>query len=52
MQGIWSVDFSKDGKTLLSGSPDSNLMIWDLKTGKQSKIMKGHKSKVYYAKYN
>ncbi len=37
---------------MLSGSPDSTLCLWDLKSGKQSKVMKGHRSQVYYAKFN
>lgn len=51
-EGVWSVEFSKDGKTLLSGSPDSTLCLWDVRSGKAAKAMKGHRSKVYYAKYN
>ncbi|KAJ7510808.1 WD40-repeat-containing domain protein, partial [Mycena galericulata] len=30
---VWSVAFSPDGKQIVSGSRDSTVRIWDLKTG-------------------
>lgn len=41
---INSVCFSNDDKTLLSGSQDGSLMMWDLKKNSKSKVYKyvGH----------
>ncbi len=44
----WCVDFSADGKTIISGSGvfawkrPGEIMIWDGDTGQQKKVLKGH----------
>lgn len=32
-EGVWSLQYSNDGNKLLSGSPDSTILIWDSKKG-------------------
>lgn len=51
-EGVWSLDYSENGKYLLSASPDKSVLIWD--SGKSSAGQKliAHKDKVYRAKYN
>ncbi len=39
---IRSVAFSPDGQTLISGSEDSTLKVWDLKTGSQVQTLTDH----------
>jgi eukaryotic-like serine/threonine-protein kinase len=39
---IGALAFSPDGKTLLSGSGDGTINLWDLKTGHVLKTFKGH----------
>ena len=38
--------FSTDGKRLLSGTDDGNLMLWDAATGETLRTFKGHTDKV------
>jgi len=42
----WSVAFSPDGRTALSGSLDGTLKLWDLATGKELRKFAGHASGV------
>ncbi len=39
---VWSVPFSPDGKIAASGSHDGTARLWDVESGKQIKILKGH----------
>jgi WD40 repeat protein len=40
--GISSVSFSPDGKTLVSGSADNTIKLWDVQTGKEITTLRGH----------
>lgn len=51
-EGVWSTEFSNDGKILLSGSPDKSLILWDLKKKKPAQTLKEHKNKVYWCNFN
>nr|MBA2306715.1 WD40 repeat domain-containing protein [Candidatus Dependentiae bacterium] len=39
---ITSVAFSADGKTVLTGSTDTTARLWDVTTGKELQVLKGH----------
>ncbi|WOB70533.1 hypothetical protein [Microcystis aeruginosa] len=41
-----SVSFSPDGKTLVSGSYDNTIKLWNVETGKEIRTLKGHDSYV------
>jgi len=41
---VWSIAFSPDGKLLAAGAYNGTLRLWDLSTGKQSAVLKGHTS--------
>ncbi len=43
---INSLDFSQDGRTLVSGSDDQTIRLWDAATGKRVKIIQAHDSPV------
>ena len=51
-EGVWSLDYSKDGSQLLSASPDKSVIQWDSSKGSPGLKFQGHKDKVYNAKYN
>ena len=49
----WSVAFSPDGHTLVSGSSDRTLQRWDTATGQPvGPPIEGHKNQVYTVAYN
>ncbi len=39
---VTSVNFSPDGKTLVSGSWDGTIKLWNVETGKEIRTLKGH----------
>ena len=41
---VISVSFSPDGKTLVSGSDDNTIKLWDVETGQEIRTLKGHDS--------
>src|SRR5215510_5639535 len=42
----WSLAFSPDGKVLASGGYDNRIRLWNPDTGKEVRILEGHKSYV------
>jgi len=44
---VYSVAISGDGKTLVSGSEDKTIKMWDLSTGKEVRTLSGHKDYVF-----
>jgi len=45
---LYCVDWSKDGKSILTGSIDQTLILWDAKTGKRLKTLSGSEGSVYH----
>lgn len=43
---IWSVDFSPDGRMLVSGSYDRTIKVWDAVSGLEIRTLLGHSSQV------
>ncbi|MBE5228414.1 MAG: WD40 repeat domain-containing protein [Microcystis aeruginosa PMC 728.11] len=43
---VTSVNFSPDGKTLVSRSGDKTIKLWNVETGKEIRTLKGHDSTV------
>ena len=46
-EGISSVAFSPDGKTLVSASLDRTIKLWDVQTRQELKTFSGHTSRVF-----
>lgn len=49
---VYQVTFSADSRQLLSGSKDSTLKLWDLKTHKLKMDLPGHADEVYTVDWN
>jgi WD40 repeat protein/DNA-binding XRE family transcriptional regulator len=43
---VWSLDFSADGSTFLSGSRDETMRLWDVTSGEELRRFEGHTSTV------
>ncbi|MCA2931148.1 MAG: hypothetical protein IM336_11940, partial [Microcystis sp. M018S1] len=43
---VLSVNFSPDGKTLVSGSDDKTIKLWNVETGKEIRTLYGHDNSV------
>jgi WD40 repeat protein len=43
---VVSLAFSPDGRTLVSGSRDSTIKLWDVTTGQELRALKGHPGRV------
>ncbi len=39
---VWAVAVSRDGRTLVSGSADKTIKVWNLKTGQLRQTLSGH----------
>ena len=44
---VWSVAFSPDGRTALSGSDDNTLILWDVASGSELRRFTGHRDDVW-----
>jgi CHAT domain/WD domain, G-beta repeat len=44
---VWSVAVSPDGQTLVSGSQDKTIKVWELSTGKLIRTLTGHEGRVW-----
>jgi WD40 repeat protein len=51
-RAVTSVDFSPDGKRLVSSSWDKTAIVWDLQTGKPLLTLKGHERTLSSADYS
>ncbi|NCS57349.1 MAG: WD40 repeat domain-containing protein, partial [Microcystis aeruginosa G11-04] len=49
---VYSVNFSPDGKTLVSGSWDNTIKLWDVETGQEIRTLKGHDNSVYSVNFS
>ena len=49
---VYSVNFSPDGKTLVSGSDDKTIKLWDVETGQEIRTLKGHDSDVWSVNFS
>ena len=46
-ENVNCIAFSPDGRTLVSGSSDKNVRLWDVKTGKHKRTLTGHLHGIY-----
>ncbi|XP_043551898.1 echinoderm microtubule-associated protein-like 6 isoform X1 [Chiloscyllium plagiosum] len=53
-RGVCALDFSSDGKNLVSVGLDDNhtIVVWDWKKGERQATSRGHKDKIFVVKYN
>lgn len=49
--GVWGVEFSPEGKTIVTASWDRTIKLWQ-RNGKLLKTLDGHKNRVYKAKFS
>ncbi|MGK7940337.1 MAG: AAA-like domain-containing protein [Crocosphaera sp.] len=49
--GVWGVDITKDGETLVTASWDHSLKLWQ-RNGKLLKTLSGHQNRVYKVKFS
>jgi len=46
-QGVWSLNYMSDGRSMISASVDGAVMLWDANQGKSTTTLAFHDSKVY-----
>jgi WD40 repeat protein len=51
-EGIWSLNYSADGKKLVSASPEGVCKVWDSKSGKCQAELRAHTLKAYCAVFS
>lgn len=51
-EGVWCINYNKDGTQLVSASPEGIAKLWDPKSGKSVADLKGHTKRVFWANYN
>ena len=51
-QSVYSVSFSPDGKTLVSGSADNTIKLWNVETGTEIRTLKGHDNTVWRVSFS
>ncbi|REJ60645.1 MAG: hypothetical protein DWQ56_05500 [Microcystis aeruginosa DA14] len=49
---VTSVSFSRDGRTLASGSRDNTIKLWNIRTGKEIRTLQGHNSRVFSVSFS
>ena len=49
---VSSVSFSPDGQTLVSGSWDKTVRVWDVNTGRHLRTLTGHTNRVTYVSFS
>ncbi|ETO02095.1 WD repeat-containing protein [Reticulomyxa filosa] len=49
---VSSVEFSADGRNIVSASYDHTIRIWDAESGKQLQIFRGHTDRVFAARFS
>ncbi len=49
---VLDVDWSPDGKLLLSASADQTLRVWSAETGREEAVLEGHTSAVTAAAFS
>ncbi|KAK2400578.1 Transducin/WD40 repeat superfamily protein [Trifolium repens] len=47
VRDVYQLSWSADSRLLLSGSKDSTLKVWDIRTRKMKEDLPGHASEVY-----
>jgi WD40 repeat protein len=45
-QGIWNLNYTKNGKNFVSASPDGVCKMWDARSGKETAKYHAHKRRV------
>ncbi len=48
---VWSIGFSRDGRTVVTGSDDTSLRFWDAATGREQAVLSGHRGGVFAAAF-
>ena len=49
---VHGVQYSPDGRTIVSGSSDNGVRVWDVMKGKEITSLNGHSGPVYGVKYS